>query len=405
MPRAVLLGAALVMAGLVPASPPRGSLPAKPAALHAPVTGQVTAHDGKFWLGSQEIVLEGTNAKCCSTADFPTIRSWGMNILRLQFFWSRLEPNPPMSNGDGTWTHHYDQDYLDDFAALVAGATQAGLYVMVGNHGCQCTYFRFPDWLYLSPYNSHLTTYPRTETGSNLAQADFWSDPLRQQFMVDALRAAVTRLKSIPGIAGYEILNEPQQGLLSNSHETTAIMLAWQLTAAQAIRAVDPARIVFFTTRSGYGPGVPDADLSGWQSLGNVAFDVHDYYGGRWGSGFVENPEDPSYHEAMESMYNHVLSDDTPLPAFPYIGTTYGQVRMLGGIEEALAPWGIPLIVGEMGNRGDDGVMLYFGSVTAAIDELGLSWTSSTYDGTAGIIKPDGTFQPWANLIIDLADQ
>jgi hypothetical protein len=64
-------------------------------------------------------------------------------------------------------------------------------------------------------------------------------------------------------------------------------------------RAIDPARVIVFTTRAGYGPGVQNADLSGFVSLagspvGNCAFDLHDYFGARWGDGINENPTNPA---------------------------------------------------------------------------------------------------------------
>jgi aryl-phospho-beta-D-glucosidase BglC (GH1 family) len=409
---AALAGMAVLPAGdarsaIVSTAVPALAVRAALAAVHDPATGQPTAHDGKFWLGSQPLTLEGTNARwpCCDASEFSTIRSWGMNVVRLQFSWSRLEPNPPIQNVDGTWTHTYDLSYLDSFASSVGRAQQAGLYVVINNAGCQCSYFLYPDWQYLSPYNSHHLTYPQTAQGAALAAADFWSDPLRQQFMVDALKRMVTRMKTVAGIAGYEVLNEPMQGILLNSAATTQTILAWQLSAARAIRAVDPPRIVFFTTRSGYGPGIRDADLSGFAQLGNVAFDAHDYFGGRWGTGQVENPEAPDYHQALQTMYNNTITDNDALPAFPYIGTTAGQVRWVQNHLDGLSQWGIPLFVGEFGNRGDLGALPFWGSVTAALDATGVSWASSKYDGFNGFMNLDGTQKPWAYLVIDAADQ
>jgi hypothetical protein len=220
--------------------------------------------------------------------------------------------------------------------------------------------------------------------------------------MIDALEYVAFRLRSKPGVAGYEMLNEPQQGSLPDTATTTATILDWQLRAAQAVRAVDPNRIVFFTTRSGYGPGIPDADLTGFQQLGNAAFDLHDYFGGRWGTGLLENPASPNYHETLQGMYNHVLAE-VGRPPYEYIGTAAGQVRFLQNALDSLAPWGIPLVVGEFGNRGDAGVHLYFGSITAALTHLGVSWATSTYDGNEGFVNPNGTLKPWAYLVIEAA--
>ena len=34
-----------------------------------------------------------------------------------------------------------------------------------------------------------------------------------------------------------------------------------------------------------HAEGAPNADFSRWTAMGNVAFDVHGYFGGRWGGG------------------------------------------------------------------------------------------------------------------------
>jgi aryl-phospho-beta-D-glucosidase BglC (GH1 family) len=410
--RWLLVSALLIAAALAPvrpAAPPRASGVIHPSpAVAVPATGLISAHDDGFWLGDQPIVFEGSNVHtpCCSSAEFARIRGWGMNFIRYEMQWSRLEPNAPVQNGDGTWTHTYDQSYLNIFAGAVNRATSAGLYVLVGNHGCACTYFGYPDWLYLSPYNSHALTYPPTDAGASLAAADFWSDALRQQFMIDALTAVVSRVSSMDGIAGYEMLNEPQQGNLPSTADTTATILAWQLRAAQAVRSVDANRTVFFTTRYGYAPGLPAADLSGFAALGNVAFDVHDYFGGRWGTGLIEDPANSQYEQTYEPMYNHTLGD-TPPPNYAYIGTTLGQVRFLQNILHSLQPWHIPLLVGEFGIYGEStpSPYLFFGTVTAAVNYLGLSWAISQYDSAIGIEDAQGNLEPWAQIVIDAANQ
>jgi hypothetical protein len=204
-------------------------------------------------------------------------------------------------------------------------------------------------------------------------------------------------------VAGYEVMNEPQQGNLDSTAHTTQLILDWQLEAARAIRAADPARIVFFTTRFGFGPGLPEADLSGFQQLGNTAFDLHTYFGGRWGSGLLENPGSAGHHQLKQPLYNHVLEKNAANPDYPYIGTTEGQARFFQNALDSLERWEIPLIVAEYGNRGDPGAMLYFGTVTSALTQLSLSWATATWDGNEGFANPDGSLKPWGQLVVDAA--
>src|SRR5438874_2685923 len=62
----------------------RASIPQVAAA------GQVTAHDGEFWLGGSPIILRGTNGgvTCCAGGEFQRMAGWGMNFVRLQWQWS-----------------------------------------------------------------------------------------------------------------------------------------------------------------------------------------------------------------------------------------------------------------------------------------------------------------------------
>jgi hypothetical protein len=135
-----------------------------------------------------------------------------------------------------------------------------------------------------------------------------------------------------------------------------------------------------------------------------VAFDVHDYFGARWGTRLLEDPADPAYEEALQPMFNHVLTE-TGQPEYAYIGTTEGHVRFMQDVLDDLDQWGIPLVVGEFGNRENSGVFLYFGSLTAALTHLDVSWACSTFDSQIGFVNGDGSLDPWANILIDAADQ
>lgn len=372
--------------------------------------GPVTAHDGKFWVAGREVFLRGVNMGVSGNEwNYATLDSWGMNLIRMEYNWWQLEPNPPVKNG-GSWTHNYDATYVAKLRKAIGLAGEHGIYVVIKNTGCTyCGEFRYPDWQYQAQYNSHGITYSSSAQGQEQADGDFWSDPLRKEFMISAWLHLIGQLKDLPAVTGYEVLNEPKVGPLPHVHSTTQMVVDWQVSAAQRIRQADPGRIVFFTTRAGYGPGVSTADLSGFGALGNAAFDIHDYFGGRWGDGYGgTDPSKDDYEEVVQDLYAHVSSEDPDCSCdgqfLPYIGTTYGHVRFIQHIVDALRPWGFPLLVGEFGVKATDpGAMHYFGNVTSAANHVGVSWAASGFTSDRGLLNEDGSFKPWTQLVIDAA--
>ena len=384
-------------------APAQAALPAPGQVIrNVPATGQVVAKDSQFWLGSTPVMFKGVNAAVGTREhEFQQFGLWGMNFVRLRFHWTELEEKPPTKNADGvTWTHHYDQAYMALIKQDVAWAAANGLYVMVDNHPCssdQECFFGYPDWLYQAPYNSKGITYPKTSAGILSAQTHLWTDTRRQNFFIDMWKFVAGNLKGLPGVIGHEILSEPQPGDYDNSHATTQMMLNWQLKVAQAIRAADPPRVVAFTTRFGFGPGLPQADLSGWKTLGNVAFDLHDYFGARWGPGIDLDTSNAGYGEFMSVLFDHVLNGS----GGPYIGTTQVHTQMVRNRMDSLKKWGIPIWIGEMGDlRDDPGVKTFFGTTLNAFNELGVSW-APTYQGVYGFADSDGQLEPWGQIVLD----
>lgn len=364
------------------------------------VPPQLTAGDGRFWAGGAPVTLRGVYMPVGgSETRFDLIKSWNMNFVRLNWQWGQLEPNPPVNQGGGVWTHTYDAAYVARVRAVVTAASQRGLWVVLGNYWDRATYFNWPDWLYRAPYNSHGLTYPLTPEGKTLAETDYWSDPLRQQFMTEQLSYMAAQLAPTPGVSGYEVMNEPPWGTLPSTHETTQLILDSQLSAGQAIRAADPARVLFFMTRGYFGLGTPNADLSGFVAMGNVALDVHDYGGARWGSGF-NNAGSSDYGEAGQAVLAPLNGNlDTPNA---YTGSVASQLRWVQALLDALKPWGIPLVIGEFGDStADPGIYTYFGTTTTGFNTLGASWAALWL--SLVVDNETMALQPWAPIVIAAA--
>jgi hypothetical protein len=208
------------------------------------------------------------------------------------------------------------------------------------------------------------------------------------------------QLKNTQGVVGYEPINEPQRGTLENSHATTQLMVGVTLTLSQAIRAADPARVIFLMTRGCCGEGLLQADLSGFTALGNVAFDFHDYYGGRWGAGVLNDPDDPEYGETLQVVNRFTL--DTG----PYLGTATNHVRTIQAFAAKLNPLGFPILVGEFSGDPpfEPNEANLMGTMTSAFNDQGVSWALYSYmDGAWSIVNTDGTLQSWAWIVIDAA--
>ena len=240
-------------------------------------------------------------------------------------------------------------------------------------------------------------TYPESDDGLTQAAADFWTDSLRRQFMQSMWVYLAKQLVGVQGIAGYEVLNEPQIGSLATSHDTTQTVLNYQLQVATAIRNQDPTRMILFMTRGATDIGLANADLSGFAALGNVGYDVHDYFGARWGDGLMREPAHPSYLEANQHLF--LSTDDSNAGTVPYIGTLLSHMRYLQQTTAKLAAWHLPLIIGEFGDwTGDPGIYTYLGEVTTALSRTGVSWAVNY-----GImVDQNNQMTPYSSLVLGI---
>jgi hypothetical protein len=365
--------------------------------------GTIVARDGGFYDGATQVVMHGFNTRTWSASDqlFAAYQAAGVNFLRVHLDWYKLESVAPTQEGS-TWSHTWEGKYITEIRQLLDLANEYGMYVLLQGLRCStdvptCPAFGEPDYLSQAPYNSHETTYEPTDDGIMAFRTDFWTDELRQRFMTDAWLHVVSEVKDEPALIGYEPINEPGTGTYPDAHETTQMTLDLQLQMAQAIRAEDPGRMIVFMTREGYDIGLPNADLSGWEALGNVAADVHDYVGARWGNSFANDPGKDNYLEATQLLFLGTFTD----PAITYGGTVQGHGRFFDTLLAPLEDTGIPLMVGEFGtNCNDPGAAMYYGTLLTAMTARGLSW-AGWWSGPLGITDGDGTQYSFATVVLD----
>jgi hypothetical protein len=139
----------------------------------------------------------------------------------------------------------------------------------------------------------------------------------------------------------------------------------------------------------------------GFTALGNVAFDLHDYFGARWGGGLNADPSSPPYQESLESLFDFTLTPGNP----HYIGTTLGQERFMQTFLDVLDPIGVPLLIGEFGGRGElePNVMTLFATMTRAFNATGVSWAAQSYNGEYSVYDDEGNLEPWVSVLSDAA--
>jgi len=368
-------------------------------------TGQVTAHDGQFWLGSTPILLHGIDADpllglgenpgSLTDADYALMASWNMNFIRIRMNWGDVEWQPPTLSGT-TWTHTYDSQHMSSIISEIQMATSHGLYVMIES---SMNTDHYPNWLWQAPYNSHHKDYPFPDPVP--VNTDLWSDALMQQFLGDYLTYITTQFQPLDGVVGIELFDEPDPGTLPLTSDTINTVVNVQYSIAQRVRAADPARVIFFTTIEALGGGIPFVDFTQWKNFGNVAFDLHGYFGGRWGVGIVTDPADPSYGLVNGTLLDDTIMNTTP----PYLGTTLTQTRFVDYFQSYLgrpaAAGAIPIVIGEFGGNGEaePNINAVMGTMTQAFNLQGVAWAVWSYNGQDAVMKLDGTPEPWTSIL------
>jgi endoglycosylceramidase len=140
--------------------------------------------------------------------DFEVMQQSGFTMLRLPVAWSRLEPVRGV----------VDRAYLDEVARVVSLAEAHGMYVVLDMHfldwGPAFGGSGAPRWATLAgvpdlqfwPWDSwrrHLSP------AVNAAYAYFWLSPDWQRDFLMVWKAVAERFRADPGVAGYDLVNEP----------------------------------------------------------------------------------------------------------------------------------------------------------------------------------------------------
>jgi endoglycosylceramidase len=240
------LTALLVAAGLLTSAGVTSAAGSRPGGLHT--DGQVLRDaQGRQVLLRGIAVIDKTAGRFPSftPADARQVRSWGMNSIRLGLVWAGVEPR----------AGHVDQRYVDGIARIARVASDAGLYVVLDMH--QDLYgVRWSDG---APEWATNNTCPHADLAGATGAwgtdylspqvlcsfTDFWTSASLQDHYAKAWQAVARAVSGNPRIAGFDLMNEPSQGLIPPGVFESQYLYPSQARWLAAIRRVDPRAVGF----------------------------------------------------------------------------------------------------------------------------------------------------------------
>jgi endoglycosylceramidase len=228
--------------------------------------------------GIQVIDKEAPYVPRVTAADFRRIRSWGLDSVRLGLLWSGVMPR----------RGQVDPRYVAAIARLARQAADAGLYVVLDMH--QDVYG--VPWGDGAPAWAGQTACPYVPVGPVTgawaldylspavlcAFTQFWTDPALQAEYTTAWTAVARAVRDNARIAGYDLINEPSQGLLPPGVFESQYLYPSQARWLAAIQAVDRHAIGMFEVPNYRNVEVPDAPPTGLPP--QAVFAPHNY--GLW---------------------------------------------------------------------------------------------------------------------------
>lgn len=316
---AALVGAALALAPVSSVASAAGAVPATAAGPVAEQPGDIidlmplqTADRRIVDAAGRDVLLRGANVNSLgeywqgvptieptiplSDADWDLMAARGFSVVRLLITWSRVEPTRDV----------IDQAYLDQVDAAVTTAAEHGIYTVIDMHQDAYSAFIFttdpascppgtspakgwdgaPAWAVRTDGLSTCTVSGERNSSPavNRAWNNFYDnvDGLRDEF-AEMWGAVAARFAGRPEVAGYDLLNEPENPRPSAELQPLYdALLADTIGAIRAAESGAPFDHIVFVE-----PALPAADISRGlvipnpAALGgdvaNVSGSVHNY--------------------------------------------------------------------------------------------------------------------------------
>lgn len=414
-PRGILLAASLVAASVVAGTASAATLrDARPqtaaaAAVTSPPVidspygnvadwGTVTGTDGRVYIADAKgraLQFHGFNRKTqnpttdITDALLDQAAERGLDHLRLTVYWQDIEPTQG----------NFDQAYLDKVVDTINRSAEHGIRVILDMHqdvyGQAFDSVGAPTWatrtdgLSFAPQPSRLLDYlqPAVQAAFN----HLYDDADLRQAQIDAWMAVVNRVKDLPGVFGYDLMNEPFGQLRPGETLFTAAerVEREQLTPmyqriTDAISAVDSAHWVFIEP-----PNL--ASLGVATSLGKVTGPKVALYPHMYDTDLEASTYDP---QSSAYTYN---------PAF------FGNWAKAITVYTAKYP--MPMLVGEWGVAKPEANSMdqFVRDSLATLDKVSSGWSMFTFCNGGGYCPIDAQgndrpnisqiFEPYARAI------
>ncbi len=191
-------------------------------------------------------VLDDYENSWITLNDLDNIKAMGMNVVRLPLWYRNFQNEVGTSVGSPFTRIDW----------LVSNAWARGIYTILDFHGV---------------VGGQSTA---DHTGRVRATAEFWSNATDQQRTIDIWKQIAQHYKNNPGVAGYDLINEP-----TGAPNSSAV---WNMydRMYDAIRPVDPDHLIIMEGAFGNWDWdmLPNPATFGWT---NVMYQMHEYqFGG-----------------------------------------------------------------------------------------------------------------------------
>jgi len=276
-----------------------------------------TTLTSRFGTAGAQTIIDEHHDTWIVESDLDNIAATGMNVIRVPIGWNTL------LNLDGTWK----PDPWSKIDWLIDEASERGVYVLLDLHtvpggGC--------------PWGSCGRIGPNPN--------GFWGNATYQDWVEDIWQAIAARYDGEPGVAGYDLINEP---LIDYGEDAADVAQKsdYYDRLYDAVRAIDADHTIYLGAFFSLSSIAPPSTY-GWT---NVVYEYHPY----------DMPNSKNWESQDQLVTNE-----------------------LNGLSAKLSNPGVPILYGEYSLYYNDDVWSRF---MAGLNASTVSWTNWTYKvrGTA----------------------